>query len=425
MRRLAKQTRDDTYKSKRDYQSLHEGTARRYLPPGRPPFRLAFTADVARGPVERICWGGYAMLDGPVTVRATLTVGDKVASADLRLDRRWQRVGGLVIATDESARAHLVFEWNGGRALDLWGLGIGRPNVPVRNGSKPDLALLQQSHLVPETFYFPHATAIADNLTPGNSSRFRETDGPLIRLKKCSYCARLLPLDPDRPGGLSFHKHNDKRTGHQNECRACKKWRINDDLNEKRTTDQLHESSVITRERKVFLREPEILQKIKNRTGAGLKSQVWERFGRKCFRCTDPVALDDFQLDHTRPLAYLWPIDVHATCLCCRCNNEKKEKFPIDFYTLAQLKQLSRITGLSLKELRTKSLNHAELNRILQDLPRFSREWEPRTFAATARKVRELCPEIDLLERLRAADAAAWSRLTEELRDRPPPVDEE
>jgi hypothetical protein len=220
------------------------------------------------------------------------------------------------------------------------------------------------------------------------SKRFRIEDGSGIKVKKCSYCGRLLPVDPARLGVLAFHKHNAKISKHQNECRACKKWRINDSFNPKRTTDQLHESLVITRERKVFLREPEILQEIKERTGAGLKSKVWERFGRKCFRCGISVALDDFQLDHTRPLAYLWPIDEYATCLCAECNNEKKEKFPVDFYKPQELKRLSQITGLPLAELKKKELNERELRRILTDLPTFARDWEPRTFAATARKIK-------------------------------------
>lgn len=33
------------------------------------------------------------------------------------------------------------------------------------------------------------------------------------------------------------------------------------------------------------VKESEIIQQIKERTGAGLKSQVWERFGSKCFHC--------------------------------------------------------------------------------------------------------------------------------------------
>src|SRR5207244_3589985 len=137
-----------------------------------------------------------------------------------------------------------------------------------------------------------------------------------------------------------------KLSKHQNECRACKKWRINDDFNPKRTTDQLHESSVITRERRLFLRDPERLQAIKERSGAGLKSQVWERFGRRCFYCNRSLDLDEVHLDHTRPLAYLWPIDEHATCLCGEHNNQKQDKFPVDFYTDAQLHELADICGL-------------------------------------------------------------------------------
>jgi hypothetical protein len=279
--------------------------------------------------------------------------------------------------------------------------------------------------LVPETFYLPHESALDLEVDAEGSSRFRFEDGEEITLKKCSYCGRLLPLDPHRLGALSFHKHNAKISNHQNECRACKKWRINNDFNPRRTTDQLHESSVITRERKVFLREPEILQEIKDRTGAGLKSKVWERFQRRCFRCGIEVALDDFQLDHTRPLAYLWPIDEHATCLCAGCNNEKKEKFPVDFYPPRELVRLSEITGLSVAELQRKSLNERELQRILRDLPRFAREWEPRTFMAITRKVKELKPTIDLLDELGKVNRAEQKRVLQELLERPAPVDDE
>jgi hypothetical protein len=258
-----------------------------------------------------------------------------------------------------------------------------------------------------------------------DSEQFLLQEGSPIHLKKCSYCDRLLPVDPARLGALAFHKHNAKLTKHQNECRACKKWRINDQFNPIRTKDQLHESSVITRERKLFLREPEVLQRIKDRTGAGLKSKVWERFGRKCFRCDRPVALEDYQLDHTRPLAYLWPIDEHATCLCARCNNEKKEKFPVEFYTLQQLTRLAKITGLALTELQKKQLNEEELARILGDLSAFARDWEPRTFLATARKIKELRPDIDLMQRLGEVDQIEFERLDQELRERPPPVNED
>ena len=212
---------------------------------------------------------------------------------------------------------------------------IGRIELP-ESVADASLAVLSQIHLLPETFYLDHEGA---DLTPRGA---KPSAGQTISLKKCSYCTRLLPLDPRRPGALSFHKHNAKRTGHQNECRACKTWRINRHFNPIRTTDQLHESSVITRERQLFLRDPEILQAIKQRTGAGLKSQIWKRFNGQCFNCGKPLTLQQVQLDHTRPLAYLWPIDEHATCLCATCNNAKKERFPVDFYAPAKLRSLRR-----------------------------------------------------------------------------------
>jgi hypothetical protein len=110
--------------------------------------------------------------------------------------------------------------------------------------------------------------------------------------------------------------------------------------------------------------------------------------------------------------------------LCAECNNEKKEKFPVEFYSENQLTRLSEITGLPLSELERKSLNNVELQRILNDLPKFSRDWEPRTFFATARKIRELMPDIDLFDRVREADPAEYRRLSDELKDRPPPIDD-
>lgn len=426
MRRLANQSREDTYKSNRDYQSLHHRRAQRFVPLNRSAFRLAFSTTLEADSDGRACWGGYILSHSPTTITATLTVEGREHVSSMKVEPNWQRFGNIVTGALSAGKATLTLDWNGdANSIELWGFGVGRPNIPQLQSGQADLSLLEQSHLIPETFYLPHQAAVDTDIDADASKRFRIEEGSTVTLKKCSYCGRLLPIDPSRLGVLSFHKHNAKISKHQNECRACKKWRINDSFNPKRTTDQLHESSVITRERKVFLREPEILQEIKDRTGAGLKSKVWERFGRQCFRCGESVALDDFQLDHTRPLAYLWPIDEYATCLCAECNNEKKEKFPIDFYKPQELNRLSEITGLPLSALRKKELNERELKRILADLPTFARTWEPRTFLATARKIRELRPDIDLLAELKRIDKSEFQRLDIELKDRPPPVEDE
>jgi hypothetical protein len=427
MRRLAKQSRKDTYKSNRDYQTLFDHVGQRIRALGGASNTLIFVA--AKGIAilnGLVSWGAYLAAEAPCRVFITFRFGNGTSETELALDSKWRRAGGLAIS-DGQEPVELQLRSEKATSLDVWGIAIGAPTLPVQGegASKLGIEELHQSHLIPETFFLRHDSAMLVDIDEERSSKIHMQNGRPIQLKKCSYCGRLLPVDPERLGALAFHKHNAKLTHHQNECRACKKWRINDSFNPLRTTDQLHESSVITRERKILLREPEILQSIKDRTGAGLKSLVWERFDRRCFRCGKRVALSKFQLDHTRPLAYLWPIDEHATCLCSECNNEKKEKFPIDFYSRDQLIALSKLTGLSLVELEKKDINMRELARIMEDLPLFAREWEPRTFLATARKVKELRPNIDLLDELRRRDPSLHASLQQELRERPPAVDDE
>ncbi len=130
-------------------------------------------------------------------------------------------------------------------------------------------------------------------------------------------------------------------------------------------------------------------------------------------------------LDHTRPLAYLWPIDEHATCLCPEHNNQKQDKFPVDFYTEAQLQELADISGLSYEELSAKEINDEELQRILDDVVSFAEQWEPRTFAATARKIAEILPDVDLFAVLDESDPEVHSELMQQLAERPPAVGEE
>lgn len=423
MRRLAKQSRKDAYRSRRDYQTLFEHASQRFAA-GAKGARLVVCRELPE-PTHIACWGGYLRANESSSLSVRFAAGQEAMRQAITTSLEWCREGGISFLSEPSTRLILTLEWGPWMAVDIWGLALGAPLLDGSTPSQEAHELLMQRHLVPETYYLQHDTAIGADIVAEQSSGFKREDGEHIHLKKCSYCGRFLPIDIARLGVLAFHKHNAKKTLHQNECRACKKWRINDDFNPKRTTDQLHESSAITRERKLFLREPEILRAIKDRDGAGLKSQVWERFGRKCFRCSIPVELDNFQLDHTRPLAYLWPIDEYATCLCNHCNNEKKEKFPVDFYSDAQLRQLSTITRLPLGELQKKSINEKELMRILHDIHRFSQEWEPRTFAATARKIRELHPEIDLFDILRQKAPEAHSQLLEELAMRPPSFDDE
>jgi hypothetical protein len=416
MRRLANQSRDDVYASRRDYQQIEERQGVAVRPRGRGTHRLVFPVAESAPDARLVAIGGFVAPNRKTCVTLELVGSAGEATRTYSLDPVWSRVSvGLRTAGDVTA----VISWSGSVELSIWGLSGGDVVLPAAVSSQvTGDDQLFADHLAPETFYFPHEAAIELDLSAEDSSHVAMHPGTQIRVKKCSYCGRFLPVDPDRIGQLSFHKHKSKRTNHQNECRVCKKWRINDSFNPIRTHDQLHESSVITRERKLLLREPEILQAIKDRTGAGLKSQIWERFARRCFYCKTELELDDVRLDHTRPLAYLWPIDEHATCLCADHNGQKSDKFPVDFYTREQLAELAAITGLSLAELTARAFNEVELQRILDDPATFAREWDPRLFASTARRLADLMPEIDLMAVLKAASLPEYRAMQKRLTER-------
>lgn len=430
MRRLAKQDRQDKVRSNRDYQTLHKKRGVTINLNPKESCRLTFCSAIKeRGNVPFTGAGLYLATDIAAELRVALTgPGGATKEITFRSGTSWGRLG-LAVPCEQTGDARLVISVPPKvKSIHVWGLDCGALNLPdivvQRKGATQQELNSTQA---PECLYLPQERAVDMDPVPAEwqGASISNKPGKKIVLKKCAYCQRLLPIDSKRPSALAFHKHNAKKTGHQNECRSCKKWRINNEFNPKRTTDQLHESSVITRERKIFLRDPEILERIKDREGAGLKSIVWNKFDRKCFRCRKELTLEEVQLDHTRPLAYLWPIDEHATCLCAECNNFKRERFPVDVYTELELRRLSRITGLPYEELVKKEVNQPELERILENVVEFAREWDPRTFNATARKVKELLPEVDLFEVLRKADNKAFKELTTNLKERPEAIEVE
>jgi hypothetical protein len=423
-RRLAKYSREDKYQSRRDYQEIrkHPVSEVAFRRSTNPP-SLTLGASFGESEGDFLGFAAYVKPSQECQVLLALKSSDQtLREKEFALSRDWNRLGA---ATRYLGIRQVKVELNFSRHVDkllLWGLDCGIIELPAAFRSK-NLTVedLESPYICPESLYLPQSTPLNMEIDENKTSEFdfvKEAQ-ELIELKKCSYCGRYLPLDSSRPGSLAFHKHNAKRTGHQNECRSCKKLRINDTFNPRRTVDQLHESSLITRERKLFLREPEILQRIKDRHGDGLKSIVWKRFGRRCFLCQRPLKLSEVELDHTRPIAYLWPIDEFATCLCATCNNLKKDRFPVDVYTDGQLRDLARITGLPYEALTQRSVNEVELKRIIDDIARFASTWDPRTFNATRRKIRELKRDIDLLEILKETNPEMHKHLTARLEERP------
>lgn len=227
-----------------------------------------------------------------------------------------------------------------------------------------------------------------------------------IHLKSCNRCARFLPINVGNERlALSFSNHctaphrvpcthplfsslrnieNDEivklKHGFQLECRFCKKFEVNAALNPQRTAGQMKEDAARRRALELLLTDlyggsPSLLYR--ERTGGReLADDVWERFDRRCFKCGTPLAEPrDMHLDHTRPLALLWPLDGTATALCETHNSEKRDRPPVEFYDPDELARLAAITGVSPEELADPGPNRDAIERLEQRLDWFFDEF--------------------------------------------------
>ena len=424
MRRLAKTFRKDDYSSYKDYQEISYDKVFLFNFSSHGNNSLVYTDLDGYSKDDIFSFGGYIFPNRNTTLTISLYFDDVLVHLyNQPINTLWNRIGFCFSSDTEFTSAKLILSAECS-SIKTWGLSNGTIDLEhyevLDNLSNTEIcSALNLPHLMPETLYLDHENI---SLTPNkkSSSNFTCTivdEG--IPLKKCCYCQRLLPVG-DTIASSAFHKHKAKMTGYQNECRSCKKWRINDYFNPDRSSDKLNESSIITRERKILLREPEQIIELKNReTGEGLKSQVWKRFGKKCFNCNDPLLLKEVQLDHTRPLAYLWPIDQYATCLCSTCNNNKHDSFPIDFYQSEEkLKSLSAITKLPYADLIKKDVCEAQLKRIIDDIVYFADNLDARTFRSITKKVKEVRPQIDLYNILKSTNEKSYNELIERLQER-------
>ncbi len=190
-------------------------------------------------------------------------------------------------------------------------------------------------------------------------------------------------LDPDDLDGLSLEENKvTTYYGHQLECKACKKFFVNAPLNPQRNAQQFKEDGLRRRAIEVLvntLLERNLVHfEFEQRTKKAFSRHIWEKFDKRCFKCgrdSDPIALNDMALDHTMPLAYLYRLDETATCLCSSHNSQKSDHFPVDYYTEDELVELSKITGLSMEELHSRSVNQQVLDLLVENVVWFYDEF--------------------------------------------------
>jgi len=283
---------------------------------------------------------------------------------------------------------------------------------------------------LPEIYYFDMDEPFA--VIPEEYKQLNFKDGKCVVLKSCNRCARYLLIDiEDERNTISFSNHciseapckhpafsiyqvveNEckklpeyilaKRIsqdtsqssllpstdviskiqliyGYQLECRSCKKYYVNAPLNPMRDSTQHREDSLRRRALEVLvdkLLKREWIYHTFKKKGKEFDIYIWEKFGKKCFNCGRELSSPkDAAIDHTMPLAMLWPLNETATCLCSECNSQKRDKFPVEFYSENKLKELATITGLSEDILRSKQVNMKALDALKQQVEWFFDEF--------------------------------------------------
>src|SRR5204862_3613278 len=116
--------------------------------------------------------------------------------------------------------------------------------------------------------------------------------------------------------------------------------------------------------------------KYRHEHGTELTDDIFEKFDRQCFKCgAEFDSPHEMDLDHTRPLALLWPLDGTATALCGGCNSEKRDRPPVKFYAEAELRDLSGLTGITISELKDPSPNLEAVRLLRRRLDWFFKEF--------------------------------------------------
>ncbi|WP_157634269.1 HNH endonuclease [Burkholderia ubonensis] len=321
-------------------------------------------------------------------------------------DASWNKTGSMWMALDASP-VEVTFTLTAASkgAVALYAPMCGR--VQHKHLDDAQLGQLGNMYLfAPEALFISgedasHIVIDADlSVSNGNQE---------LILKSCNRCARYLPVNTlNERDHLSFvnhciaahllpckhttfsrlrnHENNvdphglglDFLTltyGYQLECRFCKRFEVNAALNPQRTSAQMKEDGARRRAFELLLAElyggaPQLRYRHKN--GTELADDIWKRFNCVCFNCgANLTSPRNMHLDHTRPLALLWPLDETATALCGSCNSAKRDRTPSEFYPQVKLATLAEITGIPLSDLTKPQPNEEALGLLLSRLDWF------------------------------------------------------
>ncbi|MDA8346971.1 MAG: hypothetical protein M0Z66_16125 [Thermaerobacter sp.] len=339
---------------------------------------------------ERLGFGGWFIAPRTIGVEIAGTAGPFVLQQ--AESPNWSKFGSQWVSDGAKPDdIRLRFEASAASSVALWDVLGGRVDHEYLHHARAAL-MKNMWQFAPEgNFYEPSAQARVEVIDAG---LHEAPDSAEIWLKSCNRCGRFLPVNlDDERFHLSFSNHcvaTHRRPcrhsgfgrilnitddlvvqldyGFQLECRFCKKFEVNAAHNPQRTAAQMKEDGARRRAIELLLEHlyegtPQL--RYRQRTGRELADDVWQRFGGRCFKCGTALSTSrDMHLDHTRPLALLWPVDYTATALCATHNSEKRDRPPVGFYTAEELERLSEIVGIPLSELQDPSPNRDAIEQL-------------------------------------------------------------
>jgi hypothetical protein len=348
-------------------------------------------------------YGGWVSTTQPVTI------GIEGSSADHHVlvpavAPDWGKFGSQWRSTGREAPPITVrITAAGETTVAFWGLGCGVVEHDYLRDARPALMRNMYS-IAPEANFISPERQGHVSISTGTAPIREVPFGAPLYAKSCNRCGRFLPVNiPNERLHLSFtnhccaahrlpcsHNSFGRLTntadgsvvhllhGFQLECRFCKKFEVNAAHNPQRTSAQMKEDGARRRAFEILLEQlyQGSSQLSFPRTDTELADAVWSRFGQRCFKCGTPLATPrDMHLDHTRPLAMLWPLDETATALCATHNSDKRDRSPSEYYTVNELERLSTITGIPLAELEDPSPNMKAIRLLGKNLDWFHDEF--------------------------------------------------
>ena len=349
-----------------------------------------------------VAFGGWFATDVDVQVSFSGTPGQNTLVTP-RLPN-WGKLGSMWLSDGKPLQVVVTFRASANGRMAFWKLDCGRVEHEFLTNARTAL-LKNMYEFSPEAhFIAEQGTVVVRRVSGGVLGA--PAAPVLLASKCCNRCARFLPVNvDDQRIHLSFSNHcvaSHRRPcrhtgfgrlrdvdsgeivqleyGYQLECRFCKKFAVNAAHNVQRTGAQMKEDGARRRSIELLLgalygaSSPQL--RYRHEHGRELTDYIWQRFKKKCFNCglALPTA-KSMRLDHTRPLALLWPLDGTATALCTSCNSQKRDRPPAEFYNDEQLVLLAAITGLPLKELSDPSPNVAAVKMLSGSL-----DWFFKTF---------------------------------------------